>query len=145
MQGTKIVKYVFGAAAAWWIWQKINFSQKVKFYVSKIDVAGSFYNPLVILSIAVTNPTQTITTVSNIQAELFLNGSLKVADVFFNDKTTIAANSQTIIPLNIYPNIANVISTLQNVIAIRNGNFVLKGSALVDGFNIPFNLNYQLI
>lgn len=139
-----MIVYLFGAAAAWWVYQKYMFTQKAKFDIADVAISGSFYNPFVILTILITNPSNISTEISNINAELFLNDSLKVGNIFYSENVTIGANSQTPVSLNIYPNIDNVIKGLQEVISTKNGVFNLKGHANVDGITIPFNLKFSM-
>jgi LEA14-like dessication related protein len=144
MGAKKIIFLFFGGAAAWWIWQKYNFSQKVQFKIAGISIEGSLLNPQIILSIALINPTKTSTTISNITAELFLNGYTKIADVFFNEQIEILPNSQTILPLSINSFLSNIINTIKQLFIEKKGSFDLKGSAKVDGITIPFSINYKV-
>jgi hypothetical protein len=144
MGAKKIIFLFFGGAAAWWIWQKYNFYQKVQFSISTISVDGSFFSPKIILTLILTNPTNVNTTISNINAQLYLNGNNKIADIYYNDKLEILANSKTLLPLTINPTLSSIITTINEVLINKNGYFDLKGNATVDGLNIPFDINYKL-
>jgi LEA14-like dessication related protein len=144
MSAKKTIVLFFGAATAWWLLQKYNFSQKVSFKIVSISIDGGLFDPQIILSIALNNPTTTSTTISNLTAELFLNGNNKIADIYFFGIKEIAPNSQTILPLSITPTLATLINTIKQVLIIKKGSFDLKGNAIIDGLTIPFNLNYQL-
>jgi LEA14-like dessication related protein len=144
MSNRKIIGLFILTAGVWYGYQKYNFSQKVSFKIVGISIDGGLFDPQIILSIALNNPTQTITTISNLTAELFLNGNNKIADVYFFGRKEISANSQTILPLAITPTLATLINTIKQVLIVKKGTFDLKGNATIDGLNIPFSLNYQL-
>ena len=92
----------------------------------------------------ITNPTNVTTTISNIQAAAYSNNTTKISDVFYKQQTEISANSQVIVPLVLYPSVTGVISSIKELIATKKGSFQLKGTATIDGFNFPFNINYSL-
>ena len=133
-----------GTAILYWLFQKFTFSQKVKFDISNISFGGSFYNPIVILTIAAINTSNIETKISNINAELKLNNQTKIADIFFTDQVSILPYSSTLISLNIYPTINNIISSIKQVIEAKKGNFDIVGTATIDGIKIPLTLNYQI-
>jgi LEA14-like dessication related protein len=145
MTPNKTIFWLFGVATAYWLYQKFVFTQKVSFEIQNVDITGSFYNPLIIVTVLVTNPSTISTEISDINAELFLNESIKVANIQHWEPVSIAGVSKTPISLNIYPTLSNIITSLQTVLSTNTGNFKLVGTAKVDGINFPFNLKYQVL
>jgi LEA14-like dessication related protein len=135
---------IFGGAVVYWAYQKYIFSNAVNFQIQKVSLDGSFFNPSINLDLLITNPTNVTTTISNIQATAYSNNTTKISDVFYNQQTEISANSQVIVPLVLFPNVTGLISSIKELIATKKGSFQLKGTATIDGFNFPFNINYNL-
>jgi len=135
---------IFGGAVFYWAYQKYIFSNAVTFKIANVSLEGSFFNPTINLDLMITNPTNVTTTISNIQAAAYSNNTTKISDVFYNQQTEISANSQVIVPLVLYPSVTGVISSIKELIATKKGSFQLKGTATIDGFNFPFNINYSL-
>lgn len=135
---------LFGAAILYWLFEKFTFTQKVKFDIANISFAGSFYNPIVILTIAAINTTNIETRISDIVAELKLNGQTKIADIYNPSQVSIMPLSKTEIALNIYPTIKGIVDSIKQVIEAKKGNFTIVGTAKIDGLSIPLNLNYQI-
>ena len=138
--GTKIV---LGGIVAWWIYQKYIFTQSVNFKIVTIKFGGSFFSPEIILEIMITNPSAVSTTISNIQAAAYTNNT-KISDIFYNDPIVIGANSKVAISLTLNPNLANVITSISEMIKAKNGSIQLKGMATIDGIPLPFNINYSM-
>lgn len=143
MAAKKWVGVLLGAAAIWWIYGKYRFSQGVSFLITKIGIGGSFSNPEINLDVTIYNPTNISTTISNINAELFLASGQKVADVFYNQKTDIKANSQVVLPLQAVTTFSGAINAISEVIRTKSANFKLTGTAAVDGIYLPFDINYN--
>jgi hypothetical protein len=135
---------IFGGAVLYWAYQKFVFTNNVTFKIAKVGLEGSIFNPTINLDLMITNPTKVSTTISNIQAIAYSNNTTKISDVFYNQQTEIGANSQVIVPLVLYPSVTGVISSIKELIATKKGSFQLKGTATIDGFNFPFNINYSL-
>ena len=138
--GTKIV---LGGIAAWWIYQKYIFTQSVNFKIVTIKFGGSFFSPEIILEIMITNPSAVSTTISNIQAAAYTNNT-KISDIFYNDPIVIGAKSQVAISLTLNPKLANLITSISEMIKAKNGSIQLKGMATIDGIPLPFNINYSM-
>jgi LEA14-like dessication related protein len=135
---------IFGGAVVYWAYQKYIFSNAVSFKIGKVSLDGSFFNPTINLDLIITNPTNITTTISNIAATAYSNNTLKISDVFYNQQTEIKANSQVTVPLVLFPSVTGVINTIKELVATKKGSFQLKGTATIDGFNFPFNINYSL-
>lgn len=143
MAAKKWAGVLLGAAAIWWIYNKYRFSQGVSFLITKIGVGGSFFEPQINLDVTVYNPTPISTTISNINAELFLANGQKVADVFYTQKTDIKANSQVVLPLQAITTLSGAINAISEVIRSKSADFKMTGTAVVDGILLPFDIKYS--
>jgi LEA14-like dessication related protein len=144
MSNKTVLGVIFGGAVFYWAYQKYIFSNAVSFKIGNVSLDGSFFNPTINLELIITNPTDITTTISNIAATAYSNNTLKISDVFYNQQTEIKANSQVTVPLVLFPSVTGVINSIKELVATKKGSFQLKGSASIDGINLPFNLNYSL-
>jgi hypothetical protein len=143
MNNKKAIFVISAAVIFYWLYQKFTFSQNLKIDIAKVSFGGSLTNPLIILKLVAINPSRVETTISNINGVLKLNDTIKIADITYQDKVLIKSYNKTDIDFNIYPNISGVIDTISQVLLSKKGNFTLTGSADIDGFTIPLNLNYN--
>jgi hypothetical protein len=144
MSNKTILGVVFGGAVVYWAYQKYIFSNAVSFMIHKVQLQGSFFNPVINLDLMITNKSNVTSTISNIQATAYYNNTTKISDVFYNEQIEIIANSQVIVPLVLLPNFTNIINSVKEIFATKKGSFQLKGTATIDGLNFPFNINYNL-
>jgi LEA14-like dessication related protein len=143
MAAKKWLAALLGAAAVYWIYSKYRFSNEVSFFVSRIGLGGSFLDPQIKIDVTVNNPTGISTTISNINAELFLDNGQKIADVYYNQKTNIRANSQVVLPLVAVTTLEGAILAVKEVIKTKSANFQLTGTAAVDGVLLPYDIKYK--
>jgi LEA14-like dessication related protein len=143
MAAKKWLAALLGAAAVYWIYSKYRFSNEVTFFVSRIGLGGSFLDPQIKIDVTVNNPTGISTTISNINAELFLDNGQKIADVYYNQKTNIRANSQVMLPLVAVTTLEGAILAVKEVIKTKSANFQLTGTAAVDGVLLPYDIKYK--
>ena len=143
MAAKKWLAALLGAAAVYWIYSKYRFSNEVTFFVSRIGLGGSFLDPQIKIDVTVNNPTGISTTISNINAELFLDNGQKIADVYYNQKTNIRSNSQVVLPLVAVTTLEGAILAVKEVIKTKSANFQLTGTAAVDGVLLPYDIKYK--
>jgi LEA14-like dessication related protein len=143
MAAKKWLATLVGAAAVYWIYSKYRFSQGVSFIISRIGLGGSILDPQINLDVTINNPTAFTTQLSNLKAELFLESGTKVADVFYNNRTVILANSQAVLPLKAVTTLEGAIVAIREVIQQKKANFRLTGTAQVDGILLPFDIKYS--
>lgn len=143
MAAKKWLAALLGAAAVYWIYSKYRFSNEVTFFVYSIGLGGSFLDPQIKIDVTVNNPTGISTTISNINAELFLDNGQKIADVYYNQKTNIRANSQVVLPLVAVTTLEGAILAVKEVIRTKSANFQLTGTAAVDGVLLPYDIKYK--
>jgi hypothetical protein len=143
MAAKKWLATLVGAAAVYWIYSKYHFSQGVSFIISRIGLGGSILDPQINLDVTINNPTAFTTQLSNLKAELFLASGTKVADVFYNNRTVILANSQAVLPLKAVTTLEGAIVAIREVIQQKKADFRLTGTAQVDGILLPFDIKYS--
>jgi LEA14-like dessication related protein len=143
MAAKKWLAALLGAAAVYWIYSKYRLSNEVTFFVSRIGLGGSFLDPQIKIDVTVNNPTGISTTISNINAELFLDNGQKIADVYYNQKINIRPNSQVVLPLVAVTTLEGAILAVKEVIRTKSANFQLTGTAAVDGVLLPYDIKYK--
>jgi hypothetical protein len=72
-----------------------------------------------------------------------LASGTKVADVFYNNRTVILANSQAVLPLKAVTTLEGAIVAIREVIQQKKADFRLTGTAQVDGILLPFDIKYS--
>jgi len=143
MAAKKWLAALVGAAAVYWVYSKYRFSQGVSFVISRVGLGGTFLDPQVNIDVTIYNPTNFQAELSNLRAQLYLASGLKVADVYYNNRTVILANSQAILPLVAVTTLEGAISSIRELISSKKADFRLAGTAQVDGVLLPFDIKYS--
>ena len=143
MAAKKWLAALVGAAAVYWVYSKYRFSQGVSFVISRVGLGGSFLDPQINIEVTIYNPTAFQTELSNVMAQLYLASGLKIADVYYNKKTIIKANSQVNLPFVAVTTLEGAITSIREIISSRKADFRLAGTAQVDGVLVPFDIKYS--
>ena len=143
MAAKKWLAALVGAAAVYWVYSKYRFSQGVSFVISRVGLGGSFLDPQINIEVTLYNPTAFQTELSNVMAQLYLASGLKIADVYYNKKTIIKANSQVNLPFVAVTTLEGAITSIREIISSRKADFRLAGTAQVDGVLLPFDIKYS--
>ena len=142
MAAKKWLAALFGAAAVYWIYSKYRFSKGITYAISKIGVGGSFLDPKINIDVKVNNPTNVNTEFANLRSELFLASGQKIANVYFNQKMVIKANSSVNLPLIAVTTLESAIVSINELIRTKKAEFRLTGTAQIDGNILPFDIKY---
>ena len=140
MAAKKWLAALVGAAAVYWVYSKYRFSQGVSFVISRVGLGGSILDPQINIEVTIYNPTAFQTELSNVMAQLYLASGLKIADVYYNKKTIIKANSQVNLPFVAVTTLEGAITSIREIISSRKADFRLAGTAQVDGVLLPFDI-----
>ena len=143
MAAKKWLAALVGAAAVYWVYSKYRFSQGVSFVISRVGLGGSILDPQINIEVTIYNPTAFQTELSNVMAQLYLASGLKIADVYYNKKTIIKANSQVNLPFVAVTTLEGAITSIREIISSKKANFRLAGTAQVDGVLLPFDIKYS--
>ena len=143
MAAKKWLAALFGAAAVYWVYSKYRFSQGVSFVISRVGLGGSILDPQINIEVTIYNPTAFQTELSNVMAQLYWASGLKIADVYYNKKTIIKANSQVNLPFVAVTTLEGAITSIREIISSRKADFRLAGTAQVDGVLLPFDIKYS--
>ena len=143
MAAKKWLAALVGAAAVYWVYSKYRFSQSVSFVISRVGLGGSILDPQINIEVTIYNPTAFQTELSNVMAQLYLESGLKIADVYYNKKTIIKANSQVNLPFVAVTTLEGAITSIREIISSRKADFRLAGTAQVDGVLLPFDIKYS--
>jgi len=143
MTAKKWLTALVGVAAAYWIYGKLRFSQSVTYVISRIGLGGSVLDPRISIDFRIYNPTSFRVEISNIRAQLYLESGYKVADIYYNGKTVVLANSEAILPLISVGTLEGAISSIREIIRLKKANFRLAGTVQVDGIRLPFDIKYS--
>lgn len=142
MAAKKWLAALFGAAAVYWVYSKYRFSKEVTYEISRIGVGGSFLDPQINIDVLVNNPTNVNTEFANLRSELFLSSGQKIANVYYNQKMVIKANSSVNLPLIAVTTLESAIVSINELIRTRKAEFRLTGTAQIDGNTLPFDIKY---
>lgn len=142
MAAKKWLAALFGAAAVYWVYSKYRFSKAVTYEISKIGVGGSILDPQINIDVLVNNPTNVNTEFGNLRSELFLSSGQKIANVYYNQKIVIKANSSVNLPLIAVTTLESAIISINELIRTRKAEFRLTGTAQIDGNTLPFDIKY---
>jgi LEA14-like dessication related protein len=143
MAAKKWLAALVGAAAVYWVYSKYRFSQGVSFVISRVGLGGSILDPQINIEVTIYNPTAFQTELSNVMAQLYLASGLKIADVYYNKKTIIKANSQVNLPFVAVTTLEGAITSIREIISSKKADFRLAGTAQVDGVLLPFDIKYS--
>ena len=143
MAAKKWLAALVGAAAVYWVYSKYRFSQGVSFVISRVGLGGSFLDPQINIEVTIYNPTAFRTELSNLRAQLYLASGLKVADVYYNGRTVVAANSEAVLPLMSVGTLEGALSSIRELIRLKQAKFRLAGTVQVDGVRLPFDIKYS--
>jgi LEA14-like dessication related protein len=143
MTAKKLLTAFVGVAAAYWIYSRIRFSQSVTYVITRIGLGGSVLDPRINIDFTIYNPTSFRVEIGNIRSQLYLESGLKVADIYYNGKTVVPANSEAVLPLMSVGTLEGALSTIREIIRLKQANFRLAGTAQVDGVNLPFDIKYS--
>lgn len=132
--------WIIGGAAALYFLSRYQFGQKTNFLLRSVKPGGTFFKPLIIVQIAVQNPTNSSATVKSITGSVSVNDKY-LANVSAFGEQVIAANSESILTLTARPSAIGIFESvrelLTNPIGKVTANFT--GTANVDGMVIPIN------
>jgi LEA14-like dessication related protein len=143
MTAKKLLTAFVGVAAAYWIYSKFRFSQSVTYVITRIGLGGSVLDPRINIDYTIYNPTAFRVEIGNIRAQLYLESGLKVADVYYNGRTVVAANSEAVLPLTSVGTLEGALSSIRELIRLKQAKFRLAGTVQVDGVRLPFDIKYS--
>ena len=140
----KILLIVGAALGVKWIYEHIMLADKLIFGIASMQASGSILNPSLAIRLTAKNPTTYSATITNMVADIFLNGSIvKVADMVLTNPVTIQPGSTSDLHVNVKFLNNGIIDTIINLLSSNSGSkFYIKGWATVDNIPLPLNLNY---
>lgn len=123
-------------------------ASRINFTLGNIGISSSGITPIVQLTVLAQNPTDKSITISSIVGNVLLNGQLigNIPPVGF--PITVAANSQSQIPISV---MLQGLSLISDVVSMLSGTaglsavVSLTGTVNVDGLLLPLNLSYRII
>lgn len=127
-----------------YITDKLLFADKVRFEIADISLDFDKIVPNFILTIKAINPTKTEVSIENLEATVFINDFVKIADIRLFSNATIMPTAETRLTFTILPDYKNVFNYIKNLIQNKKGYLTVKGSAVVDGLTIPLYLKYNI-
>ena len=143
MTATKWIGVLLGAGVVYWIYNKSIFANSLSYYPTRLKIGGSILYPQIDLGVEIINKSNISTTFSNLNSELFLENGQKVADVYFNDKIVIPANSSVQIVLTANTSLNDLTNSVSELFSSKKANFKIKGFASVDNIKLPFTIDYK--
>ena len=133
-----------GATALYFIAKK-SLSSKLLFQIDNLGSKGKWYNPIIVISLRVLNPSNQSAKLNSITGELFLNGKL-ISNVTSFVPQNISAKAESIIKLEAQPGITGAASLLLDILQNKKAGYKIKfdGNANVDGIVVPINQSFAI-
>jgi LEA14-like dessication related protein len=105
---------------------------------------GSIIQPNIIITIGVQNPTNNPVTINSIVGTLNYQGQ-NFANFSSFERTTIKANSETLINITAIPNFTGVVTILKEVILNKQKGAIInmKATANINNIAFPINSSFQ--
>jgi hypothetical protein len=135
---------LIGGGVGLWFLAKYNAARRILFFPGSIQ-SMAFVNgsPLAYIDVLVQNTSNADLTVHSLAGTVYANGYL-VGNISSFQPTSIRRNSESRFPVTIRFNLIGVVNDI--IRAFQTGSFkqdfVLEGSANVEGFNVPINLKF---
>lgn len=120
---------------------------QMNFIISSISVSSQGVTPVLNMILTAQNPTNSSLLISSFVATVSVNGTI-VGNVAGFSPVTIAANSQTPIPLVVTMNGLTLFSDVVNILtgaSPLSGVVTVIGTANINNLAVPLNITYNLL
>jgi hypothetical protein len=149
LKNKTVVFLAIAGAAALLFLPKLQLGKKAKFYFKGIAMKGS----KVLAKIAVQNPTNASAKLISLAGELYANNKL-ISNISSFEPKTILPNQETVLEFEFNPSVLGLVdlvrSTINNIFKLKDQrkkvglNLKFNGTANIDGFPLPVNIEYSL-
>jgi hypothetical protein len=142
----KPIYYIFGAIAAYTIYQYSRLAKALTYSIQDISVTGSVLKPVLNVFLRISNPSSQSATLLSITGDIIING--EIVGTFQNFVSSfIPKNNFTIIKIETRPSLLGSINIIKYFVLNKGKGIVdveLKGIANVDGNSVNFSNKLKL-
>jgi hypothetical protein len=142
----KPIYYIFGAIAAYTIYQYTRLAKALTYNIQDISVTGSILKPVVNIFLRISNPTSQSASLLSITGDILINDQFVGSFQNFTN-SFIPKNNFTVIKIETRPSLLGSINTLKYFILNKGKGVIdveIKGFANVDGNTINFSNKLKL-
>jgi LEA14-like dessication related protein len=134
--------WVIGAIVAVIAFYKYRMANSLTYSFNGISLGLNGLTPVLIVSINITNPTSTTTTIDAINVTIISNG-ITIGNVNATYNQSIAANTTTVLQLPVNISISGLINDITTTIQQAGATFEINGSITADGIALPTDIKYN--
>lgn len=134
------------AAAIYFIIRKSSFAKNLIFSFNNIKPVGKWWQPELIITLSVQNPTNQVATIRAISGTLYLSDKA-ISNISNFNQQNIQPQMESLISFSARPGvvgIANVIKEIFSGTKSKQYNFKFIGTANVDGVLLPIDQEFIL-
>jgi len=131
---------LIGGAVALYFLSRYQLSQKISFLLRGVRVGGGITSPVIMIDLAIQNPTNQRAILKSISGEVSANGQY-IANLSAFGEQVIQPNSESVIKLSARPSAAGVGQFLVNLFKQKQQKVTttFTGTANIDGVTYPVN------
>jgi hypothetical protein len=134
------------AAAIYFIIRKSNFAKNLIFSFNNIKPVGKWFQPELIITLSVQNPTNQVATIKAISGTLYLSGKA-ISNISNFNQQLIQPQMESLISFSAKPGIIGIANVIKEIFTEKNRkqyNFKFIGTANVDGVLLPIDQEFIL-
>jgi LEA14-like dessication related protein len=134
------------AAAIYFIIRKSSFAKNLIFSFNNIKPVGKWFQPELIITLAVQNPTNQVATIKAISGTLYLSGKA-ISNISNFNQQLIQPQMESLISFSAKPGIIGIANVIKEIFTEKNRkqyNFKFIGTANVDGVLLPIDQEFIL-
>jgi len=135
------------ATLGYFVYRKMNFAKSLVFRLSDVKPDGNFKDPKIIISVAVSNPSNQKANIKAVTGTLYLDKK-EISIINTNTQQTIEANSDSIIRVVAKPSIFGIANLIRDLLYKSKRQkiqivFRFVGNVNVDGVLLPINEQFN--
>lgn len=131
----------------WFAFAKKQAISLLNYFIAGVDIGVQSGAPVIVLKVAIQNPSNENFTVNAIVGNLYANNQL-IGNVSSFVNVPVAGASQSLLPINVRISLIGIAADVYNLISNHNGlsqtiNF--KGTINASGIIAPIDLTYKIL
>lgn len=132
-------------AAAFFLFRRGTFAKNLVYVFRGIALRGKLLKPRIEILIGVQNPSNQKATIKSFVAVASWKGQ-QFANISNFNTVTIQPNTETRLTLTAEPSVLGLYGSIKEALktGLKNGQLVVKGTAMVDNIQVPVNISQNL-
>lgn len=134
------------AAAIYFIIRRSSFAKNLIFNFNNIKPVGKWWQPELIITLSVQNPTNQVATIRAISGTLYLSDKA-ISNISSFNQQLIQPQMESLISFSVRPGVVGIANVIKEIFAgtkSKQYNFKFIGSANVDGVILPIDQEFIL-